>query len=616
MSAEELREKVDRLPRQPGVYQFRDQNGGILYVGKAKRLRTRVQSYFRNLEAKEGRLKLMISKIADVDVVVTDTEAEALILENTLIKKLQPRYNIMYRDDKSYPYICLTRDGRPRVYPTRTVVRDGSKYFGPYDHAGHMRRMLETIRKAFRLCTCAVSARTVNPNRGAPRWRSCFEAYLGNCSAEMDEEKYREVMSQVERLLAGRTDELIRELKEEMEIASSALEFEEAARLRDATESLVKYNRKMKVVADRQVHRDLFTLSVDREFGEACGVLFKIREGKLIGKFHRFLKNIEGLEPGEMMQSFLEDYYTEQAASTIPDEVYVSEDLPDSEPLLAYLWEERGVKVPIHRPRIGEKKQLVEMAVSNAEWLLKERILEREKTNRARIPQALKDLKEYLRLTRLPRRIECFDNSNLQGSDPVASMVVFVDAHPRKSLYKKFHIRTVTGSDDFASMREVVLRRYNRLVKEGNQLPDLILVDGGKGQLNAAMDAIREAGIEDDCDVAGLSKRLEEVWRPGLADPVMISKRSPSLKLLQQARDEAHRFAVSFHKKTRSGRMLKSELTEIKGVGEKTATLLMRNFGSVKKVASATEEELFEAVGKVTGENIFRYFQQRGKGTG
>jgi len=606
-----VKEKVDHLPLSPGVYQFKDSRGNHLYVGKAKKLRNRVRSYFRESRHHDGRLKVMISKIDDVEVIVTDSEAEALILENNLIKKHQPRYNIMYRDDKSYPYICITKGQKPRVYPTRTVVRDGSNYFGPYDHVGHMRRMLETIRKTFNLCTCAVSPKMIDKSRGAPKWHSCFDDYLENCSGDWDEEEYQTAIEKVERLLTGKTEDLIREIKEEMQIASDALAFEEAAKLRDSMESLVKYNQKMKIVDNKQVNRDIFAIEVDEELQEACGVLFKVREGKLIGKFHRFLKNISESSRDMMIQAFVEDYYTGQFAGAIPDEVYISEEMEDSEPLAEYLWEQHQKKVPIRVPIIGEKKHLINMAISNAKLNLGQRRLEKQKQQKDRIPQSVKDLKQYLNLQRLPRRIECFDNSNIQGTDPVASMVCFVDAQPRKSEYKRFKIKTVIGPDDFASMKEVVMRRYKRVKEEGLQVPDLLLVDGGKGQLNAAMEALREIDFEGEFEVAGIAKRLEEVFLPGKGDPVMIPKISPALKLMQRARDEAHRFAVNYHRSKRSTRTVKTELTEIDGIGEKTAAELIKKFGSVKGVKRATEAELREAVGESKGTFVSDYFKNK-----
>jgi len=605
----DVSEKVANLPLSPGVYIYKDKNGSVLYVGKAKKLRNRVRSYFQESRNVDGRIKTMVSKIDDLEVVVTDSEAEALILENNFIKQYQPRYNIMYRDDKSYPYICITKEDKPRVFPTRTIIKDGSKYYGPYDSVVNMKRMLETIRKAFDLCTCAVSIKNIDRTRGIPKWHSCFDDYLENCSGDWESERYNVIVSKVERLLNGKTEVLIRELKEEMEIASSALAFEEAANLRDSLIAIERYSKKMKMVADKKVDRDVFALRIDKELGEACGVLFKVREGKLIGKFHRFLKNIDGLTEGVLLQSFVEDYYTGQYTAAIPDEVYISKELEDDEALVQYLYQERGKKVPVHVPQIGEKAQLIKMAKANAKLHLNERRLEKEKAERDRIPHAVKELKEHLNLQRLPRRIECFDNSNLQGSDPVASMVCFVDAKPRKSEYKRFNIKTVVGPDDFASMKEILTRRYSKVMKDGLQIPDLIIVDGGKGQLSSAVEALKEIGFYGECEIIGLAKRLEEVFIPGKMNSIMIPKKSTALKLIQQARDEAHRFAITFHRQKRSKRTLVTELTEISGVGEKTSQTLLKKFGSVKKIKEAPLQDIQKQIGQKLGEKIYNHFK-------
>lgn len=605
----DLSEKVANLPLSPGVYIYRDKSGSVLYVGKAKKLRNRVRSYFQDSRPTDGRIKTMVSKIDDLEVVVTDSEAEALILENNFIKQYQPRYNIMYRDDKSYPYICVTQDSKPRVYPTRTIIKDGSKYYGPYDSVTNMKRMLETIRKAFDLCTCAVSIKNIDKTRGVPKWHSCFDDYLQNCSGDWDDERYQETIKKVERLLNGHSEALIRDIKEEMQIASDALAFEEAAKLRDSLVAVERYSQKMKMVDEKKVDRDVFGMSIAEDIGEACGVLFKVREGKLIGKFHRFLKNIEGLEVGDLLQSFVEDYYTGQYTAAIPDEVYLSHAITDDEPLVDYLYQERGKKVPVHVPQIGEKAQLIKMTNANARLHLNERRLEKEKAERDRIPHAVKELKEHLKLQRLPRRIECFDNSNLQGTDPVASMVCFVDAKPRKSEYKRFHIKTVEGPDDFASMKEILTRRYSAVMKDGLQIPDLIVVDGGKGQLSSAVEALKEIGFYGECEIIGLAKRLEEVFVPNRSAAYMIPKKSTALKLLQQARDEAHRFAITFHRKKRAKRTFVTELTEIDGVGAKTSKKLLKELGSVKEIKKASKERLVELAGNKLGEKIYNYFR-------
>jgi excinuclease ABC subunit C len=602
-------EKVANLPFSPGVYIYRDKGGSVLYVGKAKKLRNRVRSYFQESRPVDGRISLMVSKIDDLEVIVTDSEAEALILENNLIKQYQPRYNILYRDDKSYPYICITKESKPRVYPTRTIIKDGSKYYGPYDSVGAMKRTLETIRKAFDLCTCAVSIKNIDKTRGVPKWHSCFDDYLENCSGDWNDERYNETIKKVERLVNGQTDALLRELKEEMQIASDSLAFEEAAKLRDSYIAVERFSQKMKMVADKKVDRDVFAVNVADDLGEACGVLFKIREGKLIGKFHRFLKNIEGLTVHDLIQSFVEDYYTGQYTAAIPDEVYISHAMTDDEPLVEYLYQERAKKVPVHVPERGEKAQLIKMASANARLHLNERRLEKEKAERDRIPHAVKELKEHLKLQRLPRRIECFDNSNLQGSDPVASMVCFVDAKPRKSEYKRFNIKTVVGPDDFASMKEILTRRYSAVMKDGLQIPDLIVVDGGKGQLSSAVAALKEIGFYGECEIIGLAKRLEEVFVPNRSQPYMIPKKSTALKLLQHARDEAHRFAITFHRSKRSKRTLVTELTDIEGVGEKKAQALLKEFGSVSEIKKADEDALKNVIGPKLGEKVYNHFK-------
>jgi excinuclease ABC subunit C len=606
-----IQEKIASLPLKPGVYQFFDEKKDLLYVGKAKKLRLRVRSYFQDSKNHDRRIQVMISKIRHLEVIVTDTEAEALMLENTMIKTHQPRYNIMYRDDKSYPYICITNDDRPRVYPTRTPIQDGSRYLGPYDHVGHMKKTLDTLRQMFHLCTCAVSFKTVDKSRGAPKWRRCLDGYLGQCSVDLPQDEYVDSIRLIEKVLSGKTEQIRRELLESMEMASQALHFESAAKIRDSIQSLDVFSQKMKLVEEITVNRDLFALAISQEIDEACGVLFRIREGKLIGKFHRYMKNLGERPSSDIMQSFVEDYYTGQHAEIIPNEVMLSEPIEDPDPLLEYLSDQLGKKVKWLYPKIGDKKQLVNMALSNAEFQLKQRELEKLEADRDRTPKSLEDLKTYLSLSRLPRRMECFDNSNMQGSDPVASMVCFVDGKPRKSMYKKYAIKTVVGPDDFASMREILRRRYGRLKKEGAHFPDLIVVDGGKGQLSAAVEVLEELELMDAVDVIGLAKRLEEVFLPYKKDSILIPKTSPSLRILQQLRDEAHRFAITFHREKRSKRTLKSDLTTIPGIGETTSKKLLRTFGSVQSVRHASQTELQEAIGKKMGTRVYEVMQQK-----
>jgi excinuclease ABC subunit C len=603
-----LAEKLANLPTNPGVYMYKDVRGTVIYVGKAKRIRNRVKSYFQDTRNHSGKTQALVRKIHDLELYVTDTEAEALILENNLIKKFRPRYNISYKDDKSLPYICITSGERPRVFPTRTLIKDGSRYFGPYDHVGKMRNMLEIIRKTFGLCTCSVSIRTMDLSRGLPKWHSCFEEYVSTCSAEVPADQYRDTMAKVVRLLNGKTDGLLRDLREEMSIAASHLQFEEAARVRDGIVALEKYSEKMKVVSTDVLDRDIFALEVDHEEGIACGVMFRVRDGRLLGRLHKFLHDIEEREPSEMLQAFVEDYYTGDLGAIIPDEVHLSHDLTDAEPLMAYLWQEHGKKVPIVVPRIGEKAQMIRMAQSNARLLIGEVVLQRKKAEADRIPHSVKNLQKELHLPNPPRRIECFDNSNLMGTDPVASMVCFVDGAPKKPEYKRFKIRTVIGSDDFASMKEVLTRRYGRIMRDKGTLPDLIVVDGGKGQLSSAVEALKDVGVFGQVPVIGLAKRLEEIFVPHQSDAYMLPKTSSGLKLLQRVRDEAHRFAITFHRELRSKRTISTRLTDIEGIGNKTAQKILKDFGSVKRISEASEEELIQRTGKHIGKKLFDYF--------
>jgi excinuclease ABC subunit C len=608
---EALETKLGQLPLAPGVYLYKDAKGEVIYVGKAKRLRLRVRSYFQEKADHPPKTQVMVSKIADLDVIATDTEAEALILENTLIKKHRPRYNVMYRDDKSLPYICVTPGERPRVFPTRTILKDGSRYFGPYDQVWRMKDMLDVIRKTFHLCSCACTSRTIDRNRGLPKWRSCFEEYVGACSIHLSDEEYRDTLRRVVRLLNGKHLELVSELKEEMEMSVSQLRFEHAALMRDGIAALRQFSEKMKVVSGDLLDRDIFVMEALVEENLACGVLLRVREGKLVGRYHKYVTDIEGQEPADLLQGFVEDYYTSDLGAWVPDEVHLGMEIADDGPIHLYLSQSHGRQVPIVVPKIGEKAQMLRMASANARLLLGEYVTARLKAEADRVPHALKTLQEALKLPAPPRRIECFDNSNIQGSDAVASMVCFVDAKPRPGEYKRFTIRTVVGADDFASMKEIVTRRYARLKAESGHLPDLIVVDGGKGQLSSAMEALRELDLLGQVPIVGLAKRLEEIWLPNRSEPVHLPKTSSALKLLQRLRDEAHRFAITFHRETRSKRTIRTELRDIPGVGPATAAKLLKTFGSVKAVKSADETALAACVGPRAASAVLTYFSER-----
>ncbi|NCQ11643.1 MAG: excinuclease ABC subunit C [Bacteroidetes bacterium] len=605
-----VQEKVANLPQKPGVYMHKDSNGVVLYVGKAKKLKNRVKSYFQESRPHDGRIRIMVSKIADLEVIVTDSEAEALILENNLIKKYRPKYNVMYRDDKSYPYICVTPGEKPRIFPTRHIIKNGSKYYGPYDNVGLMKSMLEIIRISFGLCTCACSQKTLDQSRSLPKWHNCFNEYFEKCSGDWDLKEYQTAIQRATRLLNGRSEELIRELKEEMLIASDALAFEDAAKIRDGIVALQKYSEKMKMVLPDLIDRDVFGVYSDREENIACGVLFKIRQGKLLGKTQKLIKQIEDYSEAQLLQIFMEDYYTGGTATIIPDEVLISTDLEDESVLFDYLHGEKGRNVSITVPKIGEKAQMIRLTLANAKHVIGEYQLEQMKEKHDRIPHSIKALERDLYLNRLPRRIECFDNSNFQGSDPVASMVCFLDGEPRKAEYKRFSIKTVEGPNDFASMAEIVTRRYSRVLADGLQIPDLIIVDGGKGQLSAAVEALKAIGFFGQVPIIGLAKRLEEVFFPYKSDSIMLPKTSSGLKLLQRVRDEAHRFAITFHREKRSKRTFLSELEEIPGIGKTTASKLIKTFGSVKQLRQTPIEELNKLIGLKTANALKKWIRE------
>ncbi|MEM1125698.1 MAG: excinuclease ABC subunit UvrC [Bacteroidota bacterium] len=606
-----LEDKLAHLPTSSGVYQHKDDQGTVLYVGKAKNLRTRVRSYFQEGRPRDARLQALVRKIADVEVIVTDTEVEALILENNLIKKLKPRYNVNLKDDKTYPYICIKKERFPRVFPTRRVQRDGSHYFGPYTDGKAMRHLLDVIRSTFKLRTCSLHLAPAPIAAG--KYETCLEYHIQKCAAPcvgyQSEDDYDATISQIKRLLDGKTDALVAQLQTEMQEAAQAMDFERAAERRDQIRALQKYSAKQKVVSPDFLDRDLFAMAIDREENAACGVLFKVREGKIIGRQHKYIHQLHDQPDEALMQSFVEAHYAE--TSFFPEEVHLATPMDTTDALEAFLRTQRGKKVPVKVPQRGDKADLMRMTEANARLLLDELKLQRAKQQEGRIPHAVKQLKDDLRMERLPRRIECFDISHLGGTGTVASCVVFEDGKPRKRDYRTYNINTVEDGkpDDFQSMREVIERRYRRLLEENGPWPDLLIVDGGKGQLSSAVESLEEAGVYGRFTVVGLAKRLEEVFFPGDSDPKHIARTSASLHLLQRCRDEAHRFAVTAQRKQRR-KTLTSELLDIPGVGAKTAQKLLKTFGSVKRVKAADLEALADTVGPAAAQRIHTYWSE------
>ena len=610
-----LEDKLKNLPVTPGVYQFKDLNGKILYIGKAKILRNRVRQYFQTKPV-SGILSIMISKIADLELITTDNEIEALILEQNLIKTLKPRYNINLKDDKSYPYIVITNEQFPRVFPTRKKRSDGSKYFGPYTDVKNMRSALKTVRNIFmiRSCNLHLTEETIAQDK----FKLCLDYHIhkceGPCVGFVLRKEYNEMIDRVTKLLNGKTKTLVKEMTEQMNKFSDEMKFEKAAALRDKIDAIEVYSSRQKMVDDEIIDRDVFAF--DRIANDCCGMILKIRDGKVIGKTHYFMNNVIDKPDSEILENLIKNYYSKN--DFIPDEIYLMNELEDEAAIKEWLESRKQGKVEFVLPKIGEKYKLVFMVKKNARLLLDELIL--TKMKREFIPPSVESLKKDLRLDRLPRRIECFDISHIQGTDTVASMVVFFDGKPKKSDYRKFKINTVSDEtgmpDDFLSMREVIYRRFKKIA-EGNlteeesnnngdesfgSKPDLIIIDGGKGQLSSAVKVLEDLQIKDQ-NIIGLAKRLEEVFFPNESVPHNIPKTSSGLRLLQRVRDEAHRFAVTYHRSLRDKRTLSTELTEIEGIGEKTAQKLLIEFGSVENLKEVMKNN-FNIIERSAGKKV------------
>jgi len=601
-----IEDKLKSLPTKPGIYQFIDKKGKILYVGKAINLRNRVRSYFQKSRFLDPRLNIMVKKLSDLEFIVTDSEVEALILEANLIRQYKPRYNINLKDDKSYPYIRITAEDFPQVFPTRRIVRDGSSYFGPYTNVKDMRNALATLKRIFavRSCKYNLTPETIEKKKVD----LCLDYYIkkckGPCQGLQDKEEYLQIIENVKEFLRGRTSHLQKELETEMQAMSGRQEFEEAARIRDKIEILEKYRNSQKIVMSDARDRDIFAMASEDD--DACAVIFKIREGKVINRVHYYLDSVLHKKSNEVLEQFINQYYTR--TEELPNEILVIEEIERQSVIEKWLSSRSDRPVKIIQAKAGEKKKLVMMCEKNARYLLEELKLQKMKA-RNFIPHVVNSLQRDLRLPIPPRRIECFDISNIQGRDPVASMVCFIDGRPKKSEYRKFSIQTKSTPDDFAMMREVIYRRYTRLLNENKELPDLIVIDGGKGQLSSALSVLNELRIKDQ-SIIGLAKRLEEVFLPGLSDPQMLPKTSSSLKLLQHVRDEAHRFAITYHRQKRKKRTLHSELDNIQGVGPKRRNDLLKKFGSIKKLKELNLEELKQEgnLPEKIAVNIFDYF--------
>ena len=584
--------KLKNLPAVPGVYLFRNKEGRIIYIGKAKVLRNRVRSYFGSPARHDPKTERMVRAIADLELMVTDSEMEALILEANLVKEHRPRYNINLKDDKHFPYIKVSvNEPYPRVTIVRRLANDGARYFGPFTNAKGMRKTVDFLCRLFRIRTCNLTI----PHPSGKAQKICLDYHIGRCLGPCEglqsESDYRKSVDSVILFLSGRSQTLIEKLRKSMEQLSRRMNFEKAAHVRDQIEALESVTNRQKVDAGKLVNRDIIAFA--REGQDTVVVTFQVREGILIGRQHFQLRSEAEEQDAEVVSAFVSQYYNHQP--NLPQELFLPVNLTDEKLVGRWLTNQAGKKVKIITPQKGEKLRLVDMAASNARLLLDE-ILIQKKKQKERLSGSVVALKSDLNLLHSPRNIVCVDISNTGETDAVGSLVYFSNGIPKKSEYRHFKIKEVRGQDDFAMMREVVGRYFYRLKKEHKKSPDLLVVDGGKGQLSSVVKEIKSLGFDDQM-IIGLAKKFEEIYLPGRSEPLTISKSSSGLRLLKQVRDEAHRFAIEYNRKIRTRRTIKSWLDKLEGIGPKRREILLKHFGSVKKIKEASIAELAEVKG-------------------
>ncbi|MCJ7811989.1 excinuclease ABC subunit UvrC [bacterium] len=604
-----IQDKLKTVPKKPGVYLLKDRKGKMIYIGKAKNLHNRIRSHFSFVKYEDSKHQWMMKTVVDFETIVTDSEVEALILEANLVKVHKPRYNVNLKDDKSYPYIRITHECYPRVFITRNIKSDGSKYFGPYTDVGSIRQLMAAVRRIFPTRTC--SFRITDETIRQKKHKVCLNYHIGRCGGPCEgivsQDEYSWMVEKEISFIRGKDTELVKDLENRMKEMAQKRRFEEAARLRNAIRAVSLFRSKQKVVDVSIVDRDLIAMAIHGE--DVCCVVFHVRDGKIVNRQHFYLQCIEGCLDEEIVSSFLKQYYSR--SDFVPAEVHVPVALSESRELSEWLSQKRNKKVVIVVPQKGKKSQLLEMCTRNAHLLLEELLVQKSQAVEWIAP-SVKALQKDLGLKVVPKRIEAFDVSNIVGQDAVASMVVFENGKPKKSAYRKFKIRTVAGVDDFRMMAEAVGRRYARLLREKKPLPDLILVDGGKGQLSAVLNTLRKLAINDQ-PVIGLAKRLEEIYIPNMSDPQTLPKSSPSLRLLQRVRDEAHRFAVAYHRTLRKKRTAGSVLDDIPGIGEKRRNALLRHFGSIERIKNASIDEIIsiEGMNRKVAENVLSTLKQQ-----
>ncbi len=589
-----LREKISELPRRPGVYQYFDASGTIIYIGKAKNLKNRVSSYLSKRNQSNKTL-LLVRQIEDLRYIVVDSEQDALLLENNLIKKYKPKYNILLKDDKSYPWICIKKEHFPRVFLTRQYIRDGSEYFGPYTSSKLANTLLNLIRSLFKLRTCyhVLDGKSIFSRK----IKACLEYHIGNCLApcegRISQEEYQEFIIQIRNILKGNLSLVIQTMNQKMQNYSAQLKFEEADQVKKALSLLRNYQSKSTIVRTTVHDIDVFSYLETEEY--AYINYLRVMHGAVIQVHSVELE--KKIEEREAILAFA-IYEIRQLMDSHSKEIIVPF-LPDVEL--------EGVKYVI--PTQGDKKQLLDLSTRNASYFKSDRESRHIVKNEDSIPSLLQTIQEELKLPRLPYRIECFDNSNIQGTHPVSACTVFLNGHPAKREYRKFHVKTVVGADDFATMEEVIFRRYSRVLDEGRDLPDLIVIDGGKGQLHSALKSLRKLDLEGKIPILGLAERMEEIYFPGDNYPYVLGKNSLALKTLMHIRDEAHRFGITFHRKLREKSQTISVLSSIPGIGKETELSLLQQFKSVSEIASRSFEELAAVIGKKKAGIIYHYFR-------
>ncbi|HET8753827.1 MAG TPA: excinuclease ABC subunit UvrC [Salinimicrobium sp.] len=596
METPSLEVQLQTLPDRPGVYQYYDKNGRILYVGKAKNLKKRVTSYFTKRH-ESHRIAVMVRKICEIKHIVVASETDALLLENNLIKKHQPRFNIMLKDDKTYPWICIKNERFPRVFVTRNLIKDGSEYYGPYTSFRTVHTLFDLIRGLFPLRTCTYDLSEEKIRAG--KYKVCLEYHLGNCKGPCEglelEAEYLKKIEAIRQIVKGNFKDSLQEFKAQMKAHAEKMEYEEAQKIKQKIDILENYQAKSTVVNPKINNVDVFSIVSDEGYGYVN--FLQLSHGAIIRSHTIEMK--KKLE--ETDKELLELGITEirQRFNSTTREIYV--------PFKVDVGEDIKVTVP----KLGDKKQIVELSTRNAKYFRQEQFKQMQIVDPDRhVNRIMAQMKKDLRLKEEPRHIECFDNSNIQGSNPVAACVVFKNGKPSKKDYRKFNIKTVEGPDDFASMEEVVFRRYRRLLEEGEDLPQLIVIDGGKGQLSSAVKALEILGLRGKIAIIGIAKRLEEIFYPGDSIPLYLDKRSETLKIIQQLRNEAHRFGITFHRNKRSSVALNTDLENIPGIGEKTVVELLQHFRSLKRIKEASLDDLAAVIGISRAARVFNHYSK------